>query len=97
MKKAILLITLTATAIISCNQNKEIEIKQADEQMVYQAKGLDVKVDNKIDPVCEMDIDQHLSDTIHYAGKIYGFCSSGCKETFAQNPETFLSKLNSEK
>lgn len=80
--------------VISCNDKKEVEINQADEQMVHEANGLDVKVDNKFDPICGMETADHISDTIHYEGKTYGFCSSGCKETFAENPAQYLGKLN---
>ncbi len=85
---------LSFAAIYSCNQKKEIEIQKADEQMIHAAHGLDVEVDNKIDPVCGMETAGHVSDTIHYAGKVYGFCSSGCKEEFAKSPEQYLSKMD---
>lgn len=82
-------------SIFSCKENsKEVEIHKADEEMVHKAHNLDVKVDNKFDPVCEMETAGHVSDTIHYAGNVYGFCNPGCKEEFAKNPEIYLDKLN---
>lgn len=86
---------ILSLAIFACKENsKEIEVKKADEKMMHAAHNLDVKVDNKIDPICEMETAGHVSDTIHYGDKIYGFCSSGCKEEFAKNPEMYLSKLD---
>ncbi len=46
-----------------------------------------------IDPVCQMEINeetpQHRSE---YEGKTYYFCAAGCKKTFDENPQMFLSK-----
>jgi len=95
MKTTKILAAFTLTFfVVSCSEKKEIEINQADEQMVHEANGLDVEVDNKFDPICGMEAAEHVSDTIHYEGKVYGFCSSGCKEEFAKNPAQYLDKLN---
>ncbi len=95
MKKSSILAGLIfAFAIISCGEKKEMQVRKADEEMVHSAHGLDVKVDNKFDPVCEMETEGHISDTIHYQQKVYGFCSSGCKEEFAKNPDLYMDKLN---
>jgi YHS domain-containing protein len=52
-------------------------------------------VDNTIDPVCDMEAKAGMVyDTIHYNNKIYGFCSTHCKEEFAKNPNDYLSKMN---
>lgn len=56
--------------------------------------SLDVKIDNKIDPVCQMEMKEGMTkDTVHYHESVYGFCSKNCKETFAKTPEDFLDKL----
>jgi len=43
-------------------------------------------VDNKLDPNCGMPVTAGIADTIHYDGKIYGFCSEECKQAFLKNP-----------
>ena len=88
------LLTLSFLTLFSCGKKEEMKIHQATEKQIHATHSLDVKVDNRLDPVCEMETAGHLSDTIHYNGKIYGFCSAGCKETFAKTPEQFLSKMN---
>lgn len=97
MKKiTILAITILSIFSISCGEkkeHKELEVKTANDEVMHAAHNLDVKVDNKIDPICEMETKGHVSDTIHYEGKVYGFCSSGCKEEFAKDPSQYLSKL----
>lgn len=45
-----------------------------------------------LDLVCEMKVDQTVEDTVHYNGKIYGFCNPGCKETFLENPTKYGAK-----
>lgn len=89
----IIITTILIPVIFSCKENhKEIEVKVADEHSTHATKKLDVEVVNVIDPVCEMETATHLSDTIHYAGKVYGFCSESCKNEFAKNPENYLDK-----
>jgi YHS domain-containing protein len=45
------------------------------------------------DPVCGMDV-QEVPQAIQmtYRGKTYYFCSPGCKRSFQQNPERYVSK-----
>ena len=43
-------------------------------------------VDNKKDPNCGMPVTAGIADTVHYNGKVYGFCSEECKDAFLKNP-----------
>jgi YHS domain-containing protein len=43
-------------------------------------------VDNKKDPNCGMPVTAGIADTVHYNGKVYGFCSDECKQAFLKNP-----------
>lgn len=49
-----------------------------------------VHFDNKIDFPCGMEVTPEFTDSCHYKGKVYGFCSESCKETFLGDPEKFL-------
>lgn len=40
------------------------------------------------DPVCQMEVQEQAES--EYKGRRYVFCSPGCKETFDQDPEQFL-------
>jgi YHS domain-containing protein len=31
-----------------------------------------------------------VGDTVHYMGKVYGFCSKGCKAEFEKDPTAYL-------
>ncbi|PVD53607.1 4-methyl-5(B-hydroxyethyl)-thiazole monophosphate biosynthesis protein [Terrimonas sp.] len=52
----------------------------------------EMKFDNKKDFVCGMPISAGIADTVHYNGKVYGFCSTGCKDEFKKNPSAYVSK-----
>ena len=43
-------------------------------------------VDNKKDPSCGMPVTAGIADTVHYNGKVYGFCSDECKQAFLKDP-----------
>jgi len=45
-----------------------------------------------LDLVCEMKVDQTVEDTVHYNGKIYGFCNPNCKAEFQSNPTKYGAK-----
>lgn len=36
------------------------------------------------DTICGMSLTDGIGDTLNTEGKIYGFCSTGCKESFAE-------------
>ena len=46
-------------------------------------------LDNKKDPVCGMPAGSGLEDTIHYNGKVIGFCSDVCRDDFLKNPKAY--------
>ena len=48
-----------------------------------------VKVVNTEDPICHMKTAGYLTDTVHYKGKQYGFCSDLCKKEFKKNPKKY--------
>lgn len=47
---------------------------------------------NQTDYICGMKVKADYTDTCHYNGKVYAFCSESCKEAFQAEPETYLSK-----
>ncbi|GAA4910376.1 DJ-1/PfpI family protein [Mucilaginibacter defluvii] len=48
------------------------------------------KIDNPKDPVCGMALSTGYADTLHYHGKLYGFCSAHCKRAFKNAPVSFV-------
>ncbi|MBZ4190538.1 DJ-1/PfpI family protein [Niabella beijingensis] len=51
-----------------------------------------IKFDNPKDLVCGMPVTAGVADTAHYKGKVYGFCSKGCKDAFVKDPALYVSK-----
>jgi YHS domain-containing protein len=49
-----------------------------------------VKFDNAKDFVCGMNVTAGVADTANYKGKVYGFCSTGCKVEFKRNLVLYL-------
>ena len=59
----------------------------------YAGIGQQKADDTATDPVCGMKIKKaEAKATFEYEGKTYYFCSAGCKETFAENPEKYAAK-----
>ena len=50
-------------------------------------------VDNKQDPSCGMPLTAGIGDTVHFKGKVYGFCSDECKQIFLKNPDSLSKKV----
>jgi len=47
-----------------------------------------------IDPICKMQVDEgKCKITSVYKGKKYYFCAPGCKRSFDQNPEKYLTDI----
>jgi YHS domain-containing protein len=74
--------------MFSCNQKPSIEINSAAMNRTDTAKSkfTAAMVDNKKDPNCGMPVTAGIEDTVHYNGKVYGFCSDECKQAFLKNP-----------
>jgi len=49
-----------------------------------------IKIDNDKDPVCGMSLAAGYADTLNYKGKVLGFCSAMCKNSFKRNPAAYL-------
>jgi len=53
--------------------------------------------DKAVDPVCGMTVVKaNAKATFDYKGETYYFCSTGCKESFAKDPEKYLAKAKGE-
>ncbi len=68
MKKLIYMLLFVIT--FSCNKKETNSVIEPENPLSK------LKCDNKIDFYCKMDITKYgVSDTIHYKGKLYGFCA----------------------
>lgn len=51
-----------------------------------------------LDPICDMIVDLAEARgeglTLAYARREYGFCSAGCRQKFAKDPEAYIPKVD---
>lgn len=51
-----------------------------------------------LDPICDMivDLDEARDEglTLEYGEREYGFCSAGCQQKFAKNPNNYIPKVD---
>ena len=83
--------------IAACHQNPKSEENDAAstagaDTMIVKTDSSKPKftvamVDNKKDPNCGMPVTAGIADTVHYKGKVYGFCSDECRDAFLKNPD----------
>ena len=98
--KYILIIVITAGLFASCKEsaNKQNTSKQVVPVMHKDTtSAIAVKKDfgsvvfaSKKDLSCGMPLTAELEDTVHYKGKIYGFCSAECKADFVKNAAAYV-------
>jgi YHS domain-containing protein len=96
------IIVLLLIVLFSCNSQQKDTIDHvhpstdtamtthaANAEKLYQ----DVEFDSKYDLSCGMPLTAGLTDTVHYKGKVYGFCSTGCREDFLKNADSLVAKV----
>jgi YHS domain-containing protein len=82
---------LLILAVLSCSQNPKKEIESPAFNQTADSvkpKFTAAMIDNKNDPSCGMPVSAGIADTVHYKGKVYGFCSDECKQIFLKNPDS---------
>jgi len=87
-------------AFIACSSPKEEKIdhvhpKNGDTMKMGHTPRVDtafrqVKFDSKYDLSCGMPLTAGLTDTAHYEGKVYGFCSPECKSDFEKHADSLV-------
>lgn len=88
------ILVIVVSGILSCNsdqanaeENPEMHKEHPGKLYVYDP---DLFV-SSTDSICNMSIIKGAADTLHINGKIYGFCSSGCKDAFLEEKNTHSS------
>ncbi|MDM1553600.1 YHS domain-containing protein [Chryseobacterium indologenes] len=90
MKSPIILTALLSIALLSCAKEPQVKHKM---NMSTSGENIkNVQVVNEEDPICHMKTAGSLKDTAVYKAKVYGFCSSYCKDEFKKNPENYAQK-----
>ena len=92
---SILIFAGLAWGISSCNNSQQPEQKAAPTTQMNEPADEGIKIDiatlaSTDDLVCGMSVKDGVGDTATYNGKLYGFCSSGCKEDFLKEPARYI-------
>ena len=92
MKINLLLVPFVLTSLFACKNTTHVETTHKDSTTVAVPKQPfdGVAFASKKDVACGMLLTAGVTDTAHYKGKIYGFCSPECKTDFLKTPEAFL-------
>jgi YHS domain-containing protein len=78
---------LAIVLFASCSSNEKKPEHLAAPTTTQNSESKLIKIDPKLlamqtDTVCGMDLKYGVADTLTADGKIYGFCSSSCKNEF---------------
>lgn len=67
--------------VLSCKEQAEVK-DTVNVTNSVSADTVQMKIVNEKDPICDMDVKEHLSDTALINGEVWGFCSPVCKEKY---------------
>ena len=79
MKHIILFVLLIS--FFACKEHTSSNTELVDST---QSTHLESIIENETDPICDMSVREHVSDTALINGKVWGFCSPVCKEKYLQ-------------
>jgi YHS domain-containing protein len=77
---------LLLTVLFSCTSKPKPEHLESPVTAESEKGAVDIDVKllaSTKDTICGMDVSDAVNDTLNVDSKIYGFCSTGCKESFA--------------
>lgn len=93
-KQWIAICVMAALAFTACNNKTEQKAETA--PVAAEDKKVDIKLSElsaNQDFVCGMPLEEgSVADTFRYEGKLYGFCSHECKDSFALKAATYLAQ-----
>jgi len=87
---------LSVQLLIACSESIQ-KIEPSDSTQKKESKAVvpepsftGVVFESKKDLVCGMPVTAGISDTVHFKGKIYGFCAVECKDEFVKDPGLYI-------
>jgi len=95
LKKSFFALLMLGAFACSNNQENSNEAQQAtmhQSETAVEAKYTPDMVVNEKDYTCGMPVTAGISDTCHYEGKAYGFCSPECMADFKKDPAAAIAK-----
>ena len=86
--------TLIVLSMYACQKSPNKNQLMHDEAAKHKDCYQNVEFAHSVDFICNMQLSLGISDTAHYKGKVYGFCSKFCKQDFSENEEFYLAKID---
>ncbi|MFC4233260.1 hypothetical protein ACFOW1_15265 [Parasediminibacterium paludis] len=77
-----------SSLVFSCTNAPKVSTEKVADSATTMPKEVKYSaniVNNKKDPSCGMPVRAGILDTIHYNGKVIGFCSAECKADFTKD------------
>jgi len=95
MQFKVLFTLLLLTVLFACKNSNNANVVEVDHKdstaVAVPKQPFDgVEFASKMDLACGMLLTAGVTDTAHFNGKVYGFCSKECKADFLKTPEAFL-------
>ncbi|HVX28572.1 MAG TPA: hypothetical protein VHB70_19640 [Parafilimonas sp.] len=78
------MLALGETACNSSNTKEQTKFISAPVDTTPKQDFSDVVFATQKDTTCGMPLRYGIGDTLHFNGKVYGFCSKGCKDAFVE-------------
>ena len=75
--KYLILIAAACACFFSCENKRDMHVVET-QPVIEQS----ITTVNERDPICNMEVKGNLSDTALIDNKVWGFCSSACKEKY---------------
>ena len=85
MKYKIILTAVLSVSLLSCAREAP-KVKHRAAVNAKKGNSKDISIVNAEDPICHMETAGFTKDTTIYKNKVYGFCSTYCKDEFKTNP-----------
>ncbi|MFT4156171.1 hypothetical protein [Parafilimonas sp.] len=84
MKKIIFMLCMAVAACNATTTNQETAFEAGPAKDSVKKDFSHIVFATQKDTSCGMPLSAGVEDTLHFNGKVYGFCSTGCKNAFAE-------------
>lgn len=82
----------SANTTAAANANAQATVSPETTDSIRHAQLNKLNIANENDPACGMPLLRGFDDTATYKGKLIGFCSKDCRDSFMRKPEAFAIK-----
>lgn len=96
MKTRFLVIAVLFLNLLSGCQSLPVQDAPQQPAVKITEGAQEIKIGNKICPVCGEEIEEGAEVTYEFEGKIYNFCCEDCIEEFKKDPKKYIEAVEKE-